>query len=199
MPILKMAFPPTDLCPEEDFMSKSENQSQTPQKQKYIPVRRPNDLQSVDLLPVSEEFHKEYQREINRVRKAKQRAGQCCCPYRYLWKCDIDCDNCEYAIPAPDLSLEKEMEGEGGDTSNLLTYLASDSNPSDELEMAAFTESVQYLLDSMEERDRDIFLLHVEGLTQRKIADELGCSQGTVKNRLKEIITYLQGHLSDWQ
>lgn len=91
------------------------------------------------------------------------------------------------------------MEGEGGDTSNLLTYLASDSNPSDELEMAAFVESVHYLLDSMEERDRDIFLLHVEGLTQRKIADELGCSQGTVKNRLKEIITYLQGHLSDWQ
>lgn len=180
-------------------MKKHDNQSQKLRKQKRIPIRRPNDLSSVDPIVVPEEFREKYQRTINRVRKRKQRAGQCRCPYQSLWKCDIDCDNCEYAIPELFLSLDADMGGADRETSNLLNYLASDSNPSDELEMAAFAEAVHYLLETFSERDRDIFQLHAEGLTQRQIADEVGCSQGTVKNHLREIIEYLQGHLADWK
>jgi hypothetical protein len=86
------------------FMPNHVNQSQS-KKQRYYPLRKPDDPYSVDLIPVSEEIYQELNLSINRIRKQEQRAGRCFCPKHLLWKCAADCDVCPYHKKGEFLSL----------------------------------------------------------------------------------------------
>ena len=82
-------------------------------KQFYLPMRDANDPHKVTLIPVSEEVYTNITPETNRIRSRRQYHGQCCCPKQYLWKCDGDCDICEYLAAGDNLSLDYETEMHG--------------------------------------------------------------------------------------
>ena len=82
-------------------------------KQFYLPMRDANDPHKVTLIPVSEEVYTNITPETNRIRSRRQYHGQCCCPKQYLWKCDGDCDVCEYRAAGDNLSLDYETEMHG--------------------------------------------------------------------------------------
>lgn len=82
-------------------------------KQFYLPMRDANHPHKVTLIPVSEEVYTNITPETNRIRSRRQYHGQCCCPKQYLWKCDGDCDVCEYRAAGDNLSLDYETEMHG--------------------------------------------------------------------------------------
>lgn len=65
-------------------------------------------------IEVTLEEKQKWERFVNAIRKAKQRAGACCIPYKKSYKCDGLCEECEFrCIPkdAPQhLSIDGEME-----------------------------------------------------------------------------------------
>ena len=64
-------------------------------------------------IEVTPEQKRDWERFVGATRKAKQRAGACCIPYKKSYKCDGLCDTCEFrCIPkdAPQhLSIDTEM------------------------------------------------------------------------------------------
>ena len=85
-------------------MTNHDNQT-TPQIY-YRPLRK--------WLEVTPEEKQNWERFIGTTRKAKQRAGTCCIPYKKSYKCDGLCEECEYRYTpknAPQhLSIDGEME-----------------------------------------------------------------------------------------
>ena len=85
-------------------MTKTDNQS-TPQIY-YRPLRQ--------WIEVTLEEKQNWERFVNATRKAKQRAGACCIPYKKSYKCDGLCEECEYRCIPKDaiqnLSIDNEME-----------------------------------------------------------------------------------------
>ena len=63
-------------------------------------------------IEVTPEQKRDWERFVGATRKAKQRAGACCIPYKKSYKCDGLCDTCEFrCIPkdAPQhLSIDTE-------------------------------------------------------------------------------------------
>ena len=47
-------------------------------------------------IEVTPEQKRDWERFIGTTRKAKQRAGACCIPYKKSYKCDGICDTCEF-------------------------------------------------------------------------------------------------------
>ena len=82
------------------------NANQTTSTIYYRPLK-----QWIDVTP---EQKRDWERFVGTTRKAKQRAGACCIPYKKSYKCDGICDTCEFrCIPkdAPQhLSIDTEME-----------------------------------------------------------------------------------------
>lgn len=82
------------------------NENQTTSTIYYRPLK-----QWIEVTP--EQKH-DWERFVGTTRKAKQRAGACCIPYKKSYKCDGICDTCEFrCIPkdAPQhLSIDTEME-----------------------------------------------------------------------------------------
>ena len=120
-------------------MKNLDKQSQS-KKQRYYPLRRPDDPYSVDIIPVSEEIYQELNQSINRIRKQEQRAGRCFCPKHLFWKCAADCDVCPYHKKGEFLSLDVEVADESKDKSMLIDLIADESDLSEELEEKAFKE-----------------------------------------------------------
>jgi DNA-directed RNA polymerase specialized sigma24 family protein len=178
-------------------MKTLDNQSQS-KKQRYYPLRRPDDPYSVDLIPVSEEIYQELTRSISRIRKQEQRAGRCFCPKHLFWKCAADCDVCPYHKKSEFLSLDVEVADENKDISTLIDLIADESDLSEELEEKAFKDAVQIAIQSLSSRDREITRLFMDGLSERAIASEINCPRKTVNYRKSVIFKALLEKLSDW-
>jgi DNA-directed RNA polymerase specialized sigma24 family protein len=175
-------------------MKKHDNQKP---KKYYYPLRRENDRNSVDLVPVTEEQYEELTKLINRKRKREQRAGRCLCPKQYFWKCDADCDNCQY-YKSDWISLDQALNGFAGLGSILLDFLADDSCLAETIEKRALSETLELLLDSFSKEEQEIIRLFSEGHSEREIADKVGCSQKTVNNKKRAIFSMLLENLKDW-
>ena len=65
-------------------------------------------------IEVTPEEKQNWERFVGTTRKAKQRAGACCIPYKKSYKCDSLCEECEYRCIPKDavlpLSIENETE-----------------------------------------------------------------------------------------
>ena len=175
-------------------MKKHDNQKS---RKYYYPLRRENDPDSVDLVPVTEEQYRELTRCINRKRKREQRAGRCLCPKQYFWKCDADCDNCQYH-KSDLISLDQILNDCAGFGNSLLDYLADDSCLAETVEERALSEALHLLLDNLSEEEQEIIRLFSEDNSEREIANKIGCSQKTVNNRKKAIFSMLLKHLKAW-
>ena len=131
-----------------------------------------------------------WERFIGTTRKAKQRAGTCCIPYKKSYKCDGLCEECEYrCIPkdAPQhLSIDGEMEiTQKNGTRN--SFLADEAMTT---EIGIDSMILNHLLSELRDSDPEsyqILMVLADGLSERASAEKLNMPRNTFvykKNQL---------------
>ena len=161
-------------------MTNHDNQT-TPQIY-YRPLRK--------WLEVTLEEKQNWERFIGTTRKAKQRAGTCCIPYKKSYKCDGLCEECEYrCIPkdAPQhLSIDGEMEiTQKNGTRN--SFLADEAMTT---EIGIDSMILNHLLSELRDSDPEsyqILMVLADGLSERASAEKLNMPRNTFvykKNQL---------------
>lgn len=141
-------------------------------------------------VPVIKKQHDSFYKEADRIRHKEQDHGRCMCPYRFIWKCDGNCDLCEYHAAGDILSLDVPTEDGNAnmydtipDTAPTMEDVISDAILLEQL-IAKFRE-----LDP--DADRIIEMLSNE-LSDRKIAEQLGRKQRTFADQMKKYRTELR-------
>lgn len=87
-------------------MSKEANQS----KRRYFPLRDASNPYKVTLVEITEAQYRALYPEIWTTQKRKQHHHRCMCTRKYIWKCDGNCDLCEYHAAGDMLSLDVPTE-----------------------------------------------------------------------------------------
>ena len=141
-------------------------------------------------LEVTPEEKQNWERFIGTIRKAKQRAGICCIPYKKSYKCDGLCEECEYrCIPkdAPQhLSIDGEMEitQKNGTRNSFLADAAMTT------EIGIDSMILNHLLSELRDSDPEsyqILMVLADGLSERASAEKLNMPRNTFvykKNQL---------------
>lgn len=141
-------------------------------------------------IEVTLEEKQNWERFVNAIRKAKQRAGACCIPYKKSYKCDGLCEECEYrCIPADapqHLSIDGEMEiTQKNGTRN--SFLADDVMTT---EISIDSMILNRLLAELRDTDPEsyqILMVLADGLSERAGAAKLNMPRNTFvykKNQL---------------
>ena len=167
-------------------MATNDNQS----KRRYFPVRDVKNPQKVTLVEITEAQYRTLYPEIWAIQKREQHHHRCMCTRKYIWKCDGNCDLCEYHAAGDILSLDVPTEDGNAnmydtlpDTAPTMEDVLSDAMLLKQL-IARFRE-----LDP--DADRIIDMLGDE-LSDRKIAEKLGRKQRTFADQMKKIRTELR-------
>lgn len=167
-------------------MAIKDNQS----KKRYYPLRDAINPYKVTLVEITEAQYRALYPEIWATQKREQHHHRCMCTRKYLWKCDGNCDLCEYHAAGDMLSLDVPTEDGNAnmydtipDTAPTMEDVLSDAMLLEQL-IARFRE-----LDP--DADRIIELLGDE-LSDRKIAEHLGRKQRTFTDQMKKIRTELR-------
>ena len=158
------------------------NDNQTTPQIYYRPLRK--------WIEVTREEKQNWERFIGTTRKAKQRAGACCIPYKKSYKCDGLCEECEYrCIPkdAPQhLSIDGEMEiTQKNGTRN--SFLADEAMTT---EIGIDSMILNHLLSELRDSDPEsyqILMVLADGLSERASAEKLNMPRNTFvykKNQL---------------
>lgn len=79
------------------------------QKTHFIYVRSTGEK-----VPVTKEQHDSFYMEADRIRHKEQDHGRCMCPYRFIWRCDGDCLDCEYHVAGDITSLDQPLSDGNG-------------------------------------------------------------------------------------
>lgn len=155
-------------------------------KHRYVPMRDANDPHKVSLIPVSEEVYADITRETTRIRNRRQYHGQCYCPKAYLWKCDGDCEVCEYRTAGDNLSLEYETEM-CGDT-------FADTSDTEELvtDQILMRQLLERLVQLMPEAITVGQMSLDEDLSERKCLEQLGLKRSTYRSQLEKVRKQLE-------
>ena len=161
-------------------MTKTDNQS-TPQIY-YRPLRQ--------WIEVTLEEKQNWERFVNATRKAKQRAGACCIPYKKSYKCDGLCEECEYRCIPKDaiqnLSIDNEMEIVRNNGSKN-SFLADEAMTT---EISIDSIILNQLLSELRDSDPEsyqILMVLADGLSERAGAEKLNMPRNTFvykKNQL---------------
>lgn len=167
-------------------MAKRENKS----KKRYYPLRDAENPYKVSLVEITETQYRALYPEIWATQKREQYHHRCMCPKRYIWKCDGNCDLCEYHAAGDMLSLDMPLEDGNAnmydsipDTAPTMEDVISDAIILDQL-IAKFRE-----LDP--DADRIIEMLSDEK-SDRAIAEQLGRKQRTFADQMRRYRTELR-------
>lgn len=87
-------------------MAIKDNQS----KKRYYPLRDVKNPDKVSLVEITESQYRALYPEIWATQKREQHHHRCMCTRKYLWKCDANCDLCEYHATGDTLSLDVSTE-----------------------------------------------------------------------------------------
>lgn len=142
-------------------------------------------------IEVTLEEKQNWERFINATRKAKQRAGACCIPYKKSYKCDGLCEECEYrCIPADapqHLSIDGEMEiTQKNGTRN--SFLADDVMTT---EISIDSMILNRLLSELRDTDPEsyqILMVLADGLSERAGAEKLNMPRNTFVYKKKQLL-----------
>lgn len=134
---------------------------------------------------VTEDEYREFYREVDAKRKREQYHHRCYCQKEFLWKCDGDCDICQFHSQGNFVSLDYGNE-EG--------MSLADNIPDDmELEQivvdSALLEELFEKLKALDPDGEKIAKLWMSDpdISDRKIAEQLGRKQRTFANQIKKI------------
>ncbi len=143
-------------------------------------------------VPVTKEQHNSFYKEADRIRHKEQDHGRCMCPYRFIWRCDGDCLDCEYHATGDITSLDQPLSDGNG---TLCDYMPDRSKSMEEI------ISDRMLLEQLFARlreldpDADIIIqcwLDDYKISDRAIAEKLGRPQRTFADQMKKIRTELR-------
>ena len=143
-------------------------------------------------VPVTKEQHNSFYKEADRIRHKEQDHGRCMCPYRFIWRCDGDCLDCEYHATGDITSLDQPLSDGNG---TLCDYMPDRSKSMEEI------ISDRMLLEQLFARlreldpDADIIIqcwLDDYKISDRAIAEKLGRPQRTFADQMKTILTELR-------
>lgn len=143
-------------------------------------------------VPVTKEQHNSFYKEADRIRHKEQDHGRCMCPYRFIWRCDGDCLDCEYHATGDITSLDQPLSDGNG---TLCDYMPNRSKSMEEI------ISDRMLLEQLFARlreldpDADIIIqcwLDDYKISDRAIAEQLGRKQRTFADQMKKIRTELR-------
>lgn len=142
-------------------------------------------------IEVTPELKREWERFIGATRKAKQRAGACCIPYKKSYKCDGLCEECEFrCIPkdAPQhLSIDTEMENAYENGISNSSFLADEVMTT---EISIDSMILSHLLSELRDSDPEsyqILMALADGLSERASTEMLHMPRNTFvykKNQL---------------
>lgn len=140
-------------------------------------------------IPVTKEQHDAFYKEASRIRDKEQNHGRCVCPYRFIWKCDGDCIDCEYHRAGDTLSLDAPTE----DGSTDLYNMVSDAAPTME-DVISDALLLEQLIAKFRELDPDADIiiqcwLNDYKISDRKIAEQIGRKQRTFADQMKKYRT----------
>ena len=130
------------------------------------------------------------------TRKAKQRAGACCIPYKKSYKCDGICDTCEFrCIPkdAPQhLSIDTEMENAYENGVSRTSFLA-DSRLTTEIDIdSLILNGLLTELQSSDPESYEILMAIADGLSERAGAERLNMPRNTFVYRRNQLLKRLK-------
>lgn len=143
-------------------------------------------------VPVTKEQHNSFYKEADRIRHKEQDHGRCMCPYRFIWRCDGDCLDCEYHATGDITSLDQPLSDGNG---TLCDYMPDRSKSMEEI------ISDRMLLEQLFARlreldpDADIIIqcwLDDYKISDRAIAEKLSRPQRTFADQMKKIRTELR-------
>lgn len=152
-------------------------------EQRFFPVRlNPDDVHDITLQPVSEEEYFALYRPIWCKRKALQKSGQCLCRRKYLWKCDGQCDLCEFRAAVDELSLDLDLERNGDH------HAAPGADPA---AIYADQQILRQLLKRLEDLCPDALevgglMTDGDGMSQRDALEQLGLKRSTYRSRVQK-------------
>jgi hypothetical protein len=161
-------------------------------KQRYYPLRDPENPTKITLISITEEQYHSLYPEIWRIRNREQNHGCCMCPKCYLWKCDSQCDLCEYHAPNTISFNDPLPDGEG----TLGDYIPDDNSSIEDV--VADRQLLAQLIDRLRQLDPEADTIiqlwkdHPEGISDRKIAEALGRPQRTFADQMKKYRTDLR-------
>ena len=116
-------------------------------------------------ISVTKEQHDSFYKEADRIRHKEQDRGRCMCPYRFIWKCDGECLDCDRSKPMEKVIADRML------LEQLFARLR-------ELDPDADT-IIQCWLDDYK-------------ISDRAIAEKLGRKQRTFADQMKKIRTELR-------
>ncbi len=152
-------------------------------KQRFFPVRlNPDDPHDVTLQPVSEQEYFALYRPVWHKQKQMQKTRQCMCPQYLLWKCDGQCDLCEFRAAGIELSLDRDLE-ENGDHHEALG--------ADPAAIYADREILRQLLKRLDELCPDALdvgdlMTDGDGMSQRDALEQIGLTRSTYRSRVQK-------------
>ena len=167
-------------------MATNDNQS----KKRYYPLRNAINPYNVTLVEITETQYRALYPEIWATQKREQHHHRCMCTRKYLWKCDGNCDLCEYHAAGDMLSLD--VPTEDGNANMYDTIPDTAPTMEDVLSDAMLLEQIITRFRELDpDADRIIELLGDE-LSDRKIAEQLDRKQRTFADQMKKIRTELR-------
>lgn len=161
----------------------SNHDNQTAPQIYYRPLRK--------WIEVTPEEKQNWERFIGTTRKAKQRAGTCCIPYKKSYKCDGLCEECEFRCIPKDtpqhLSIDGEMEiTQKNGTRN--SFLADDVMTT---EISIDSMILNRLLAELRDSDPEsyqILMVLADGLSERAGAEKLNMPRNTFVYKKKQLL-----------
>lgn len=162
-------------------MSKEANQS----KKRYYPLRDASNPYKVTLVEISEAQYRALYPEIWATQKREQHHHRCMCTRKHLWKCDGNCDLCEYHATGDMLSLDVPTEDGNANMYDAIP----DTTPTmeDVLSDAMLLEQLIARFRELDPNADCIIELLGDELSDRKIAEQLGRKQRTFADQMKKI------------
>ena len=135
-------------------------------------------------IPVSEDEYQKFSKEATRIRKYEQYHHRCFCPKQFNWKCDGDCDICEYHSTGV-LSLDAGNCEDGSSLydSDLIATSCMENVIEDRM---LLNQLFQRLRELDPDADRIIEMwMDDDKVSDRKIAEALGRPQRTFSDQMK--------------
>lgn len=147
---------------------------------------------------VSEDFHKQYFRDVDTYRHNEQRHGRCSCPRNKWWLCDMDCLNCEFYRGSGHLSLEAEMATKSEDRIAFADMEVADTaTPESIIADQVLLDALWEELDALDPEGRRICEL-LSHLSERETAKAMGLKRSTFKRHWSKIKALLAEKLRDF-
>ena len=143
-------------------------------------------------IEVTPEEKQNWERFVGATRKAKQRAGACCIPYKKSYKCDGLCEECEYRCIPKDaiqhLSIDTELENAYENGVSRTSFLG-DNRLTTEINIDSMI--LNRLLSELRDSDPEsyqILMALADGLSERAGAERLHMPRNTFVYKRNQLL-----------